>query len=101
MVFFRMIEHRFCALGVSCGGFDFQQGALACVSHYKVYLQAGILMEVIELPAHLCQDVGSEVFKNGPFVAVQIALQHIELRAVFQHGDQQAAVYHISHPDNP
>ena len=52
-------------------------------------------MKVIELPAHLCQDVGSEVFKNGPFVAEQIALQHIKLRAVFQHGDQQATVYHI------
>ena len=95
MVFLRMFEHRFCTLGISCGGFYFQQGALARVSHHKVDLQAGILMEIIELPAHLCQDIGSEVFKNGSFVAVQIALQHIELCAVFQHGDQQATVHHI------
>ena len=95
MVFFRVVQDGFGAFGVAGSGFHFQQDTFSFIPHHKIDFHAGFFMIVVELPAHLGQDVRREVLKDRAFVAIQIALQYIELGAVLQHGDQQAAVNHI------
>ena len=75
--------------------FYFHERTLAFVADYKIYFQAGILVEIIELPSHLCKNIGNQVFKDGTFVAEKITLQNVILRAVFQHTDEQTHIAHI------
>ncbi len=75
VIFFRMIQNRFCTLDVAGRRFYFHERTLAFVADYKIYFQAGILVEIIELPSHLCENIGNQVFKDGTFVAEKITLQ--------------------------
>ena len=59
VIFFRMIQNRFCTLDVAGRRFYFHERTLAFVADYKIYFQAGILVKIIELPSHLCKNIGN------------------------------------------
>ena len=95
MVFFRVIQNRLCAFDVAGCRLYFHKGTFPFVANDKVHLQAGVLVEVIELSSHLGKNIRDQVFEDSSFVAVKIALQNVILGAVFQHTDKQPHITHI------
>ena len=95
MVFFRMIQNRFRTLDIAGRRLYLHERTLALVADHKIHLQAGIFVEVIELPSHLCKNICNQILKDSTFIAEKIALQNIILRAVLQHTDEQPHIAHI------
>lgn len=95
MIFFRVVEDRLCAFDISGAGLYLYKGAFPLITDHKIHLEAGILVEIVELAPHLGEDIGDQVFKDSAFVAIEVALQDVKLRSVLQHADEQAGVAHI------
>ena len=88
VVLFRVREDCLGALCVARGRFYLNQRCAAFVSRYKIDFQAAIFVVIVKLPTHFRENVRHKVFKDSPLVTVQIALQNIVLRAVFEHSDK-------------
>ena len=55
------------------------------VTHQEIDFQAGFLVVVVKIAAHLGENVGNYVFKDSALVAKKISKQYIGLSALFQH----------------
>ena len=69
---------------VSVACLYFYQYAFAFVSCNKIDFQTRILAEIIELAIHLAKNVGHQIFKDGSLVSIEIALQNISSRSLFE-----------------
>ena len=74
MIFFRVVEDRLCAFDISGAGLYLYKGAFPLITDHKIHLEAGILVEIVELAPHLGEDIGDQVFKDSAFVAIEVAL---------------------------
>ena len=90
-----MVQNRLCALDVAGCRLYLHERTLTLVANHKIHLQTGILVEIIELPSHLCENISNQVFKDSAFVAVEISLQDVILCAVLQHTHKQPHIAHI------
>ena len=52
-------------------------------------------MEIVEFSSHLAENISNQVFKDRPFIAMEVSSQDVILCAVLQHADKKAAVAHI------
>ena len=50
MIFFRVVEDRLCAFDISGAGLYLYKGAFPLITDHKIHLEAGILVEIVELP---------------------------------------------------
>lgn len=77
-----ILQDGFCALDVARGGLDLDEGNLSLVAHQEIDLQPGLLVIVVQVPAHLGENVCDDVLKDGTLVTEKVSLQDIRLCAL-------------------
>ena len=101
MILLRMRQNCFCTLDVSACRLYFHKRAFTLIADHEIHFQAGVLMKVIYLAAHLGKNIGNQIFKDSTLVSVKISLKNIVLGTIFQHTDSSITMLSISRePEN-